>query len=85
MPIPLPPEIRQLPIPERIHLAEQIWDSVIADEAAFELTGSQNEELDRRIAANEADPERGTPWETVKQRLMAHTPSFRSLPWQSRP
>ena len=66
----LPPEIRGLPVPERVHLVEQICDSVVEDEQAFELTGSQKAELDRRIAAREASPGRGRPWEEVKKRLL---------------
>ena len=47
----LPPEIRVLPVPERIALVEQIWDSIVEDEAAFELTDAQKAELDRRPCA----------------------------------
>lgn len=66
----LPPEIRSLPVPERIYLVEQIWDSIVEDEQAFELTESQKAELDRRMAAHEASPSRGKPWEDVRKRLL---------------
>lgn len=66
----LPPEIRSLPIPDRLQLVEQIWDSIVQDEKAFEITDHQKAELDRRIAAHEASPERGQPWEAVKKRLL---------------
>jgi len=66
----LPTEIRNLPIPERVQLAEQIWDSIVEDEQAFELTESQKAELDRRITAHEASPNRGKSWEEVKKRLL---------------
>ena len=66
----LPPDIRSLPIPERVHLVEQIWDSIVEDEKAFELTDAQKAELERRIAAHEASPNRGKPWEDVKKRLL---------------
>ena len=45
----LPPEIRDLPISERVALVEQIWDSIVEDEASFELTDAQKAELDRRL------------------------------------
>lgn len=67
---PLPPEIRHLPIPERVHLVEQIWDSIVEDEGQFQLTDAQKMDLDRRLAADEADPERGSPWSEVKKRLL---------------
>ena len=66
----LPPEIRDLSIPERVHLVEQIWDSIVEDEQAFRLTDAQTAELDRRIAAHEASPNRGKPWDDVKKRLL---------------
>jgi len=66
----LPTEIRSLPIPERVHLVEQIWDSIVEDEQGFELTDLQKAELDRRIAAHEASPSRGKSWEEVKKRLL---------------
>ena len=67
----LPPDIRSLPIPERVHLVEQIWDSIVEDEKAFELTDAQKAELERRIAAHEASPNRGKPWEDAKKRLLS--------------
>ncbi len=67
---PLPPEIRSLPIPERFHLVEQIWDSIIEDEGQCELSDELKAELDRRIDADDANPGRGEPWEVVKRRLL---------------
>jgi len=67
---PLPPEIRFLPIPERVHLVEQIWDSIIEDEGKFQLSDAQKAELDRRLDADDASPGRGEPWEVVKRRLL---------------
>jgi len=66
----LPSEIRSLPISERVHLVEQIWDSIAEDEQVFELTDSQKAELERRIAAHEASPDRGISWEEVRKRLL---------------
>jgi putative addiction module component (TIGR02574 family) len=66
----LPPEIRQLPVPDRVHLAQQIWDSIAEDEQAIELSDAQKAELDRRLAADEADPGRGSSWHEVKKRLL---------------
>jgi len=67
---PLPPEIRHLPIPERVHLVEQIWDSIVDDEQQFELSDAQKAELDRRLAAHQESPDRGSLWDNVKQRLL---------------
>ena len=65
----LPPEIRALPVSDRLDLAEQIWDSIVEDQGEFELTDAQKAELDRRLAAYKASPNRGASWEDVKKRL----------------
>ena len=67
---PLPPDIRHLPVPERVHLAEQIWDNIVEDEQQFQLTEAQKAELDRRLAAHRASPDNSSPWESVKKRLL---------------
>ena len=41
-------EILQLPVAERIELAERIWDSLKSEDIA--ITMAQREELDSRIA-----------------------------------
>ena len=66
---PLPPEIRSLPVPDRLDLVEQIWDSIAENQEQLELSDEHKAELDRRLAAHEADPESGSTWEEVEQRL----------------
>ena len=34
----LPSEILKLSIPQRVHLVEQIWDSIVDEEHSFELS-----------------------------------------------
>ena len=65
----LPPEIRIMPLAQRLDLVEQIWDSIYEDQEQFELTDPQKAELDRRLAAHEAEPDRGVPWQEVKAKL----------------
>ena len=62
-------EIRALSVEERIELAEAIWDSVEEEGEDCDLTDAQKRELERRLAAYEANPDDVIPWETVKQRL----------------
>ena len=66
----LPPEIRDLPIPERVALVEQIWDSIAQDEAEFQLTSTQKAELDRRLAQRGSSDSRGSDWADVKRRIV---------------
>jgi putative addiction module component (TIGR02574 family) len=63
--------IDQLSVAERVLLVEEIWDS-IADEAdQTPLTEAQKQDLQRRIAAHEANPRAGSSWEEVKARLQS--------------
>jgi putative addiction module component (TIGR02574 family) len=62
-------EISQLSIAERIQLAEDLWDSILDRQDEIELDRAQQQELDRRLAQHRQDPNAGSSWETVKQRL----------------
>ncbi len=66
----LPPEIRNLPVPERVALVEQIWDSIAEDEAEFQLTDTQKTELDRRLARRGSSGSRASGWAEVKRRIV---------------
>jgi len=66
----LPPEIRELPVPERVALVEQIWDSIVEDETQFALTDAQKAELDRRLARRASSDSRGSDWADVKARIL---------------
>ena len=63
-------QIKKLSIAERIVLVEEIWDSIATENEAFELTGSQREELDRRIESFRAHPDQGRTWEEIKAEFM---------------
>jgi putative addiction module component (TIGR02574 family) len=62
-------EISQLSIAERIQLAEDLWDSILDRQDEIELDRAQQQELDRRLTQHRQDPNAGSSWETVKQRL----------------
>ncbi len=60
---------KSLPLAERIELVEALWESIIQDGYKPELTTAQAEELDRRLAAHEKNPDDVVAWETVKADL----------------
>jgi putative addiction module component (TIGR02574 family) len=62
-------EILALPIEERVELVDAIWDSISAAPEALPLTQWQRDELDRRLAEFEADPEAGSTLEEVFARI----------------
>ncbi len=69
----LPPEILTLPVSERVAIVQQLWDSIVADESAFELTADQKAELDRRLARRAESPDRGSPWNDAKGRILGES------------
>ncbi len=62
-------ELLELPLAERIQLAQDLWDSVSDAPEAFPLTDPQQQELDRRLEEYRANPTAGSDWETIKSRL----------------
>jgi putative addiction module component (TIGR02574 family) len=62
-------EIEQLSVAERVQLAEEIWDSIVATPERLPVTDAQREELDRRLALHEREPSRVIPWEEVRAKL----------------
>jgi putative addiction module component (TIGR02574 family) len=59
--------IDQLPPDHRLRLIGEIWDSLSIHDTP--IPQSHREELDRRLAAADADPAAGRPWEEVRARL----------------
>jgi putative addiction module component (TIGR02574 family) len=63
--------IDRLSIEDRLALAQQIWESAADDLDRQPLTGAQREELERRVAAADAQPDEGVPWEVVQAEAQA--------------
>lgn len=55
---------------DRLSLVEQIWDSLATEAEATPLTAAQRDELDRRLALHEANPDQAVPWEQVRDRAL---------------
>lgn len=63
-------DVFQLPIEERIRLAQAIWDSVASSPDQVPLTAAQVKELDRCYDEYLDDPDEGSSWSEVKARLL---------------
>lgn len=63
-------EITALSVDERIRLLEAIWDSITSEPGQPELTKTQQDELERRLAAHKASPDDVVPWEEVKAQAL---------------
>ena len=63
-------DVFKLPIEERIRLAQAIWDSVASSPDQVPLTATQIKELDRCYDEYLNDPDEGSSWSEVKDRLL---------------
>ena len=59
-------EILKLSPEERIQLVGHIWDSLSPEQ--IPPSEAVIKEMERRVALYQANPERGIPWEKVKER-----------------
>ena len=62
-------EASKLSPSERLRIAQALWQSAWDDQVDAPLTPEQREELDRRLADYEANPDAGEAWESVLARL----------------
>ena len=62
-------DLLELGISERIQLVEDVWDSIVAVPDSVPLTESQKEELDRRLDVYHQNPDAGSPWELVREKI----------------
>ncbi len=51
--------LRNLTIEQRIHLVEDLWDSIAAEQQALALTDEQKALLDQRLASYTFDKKKG--------------------------
>ena len=61
--------IKQLSVAERLDLISTLWDSIGESLDELPVPEWHREELERRLAAADADPGGAIPWEEVRQRL----------------
>lgn len=61
--------VLNLSIPERIQLVEDIWDSIAEVPEEVSMTDEQKAELDVRLDAYHQNPDEGSPWGMVRERI----------------
>ena len=55
---------------EKVTLAQQLWDSVVNDQNAIELTAAQKNELDNTLTPFESDQNIGSDWNSIKPKIL---------------
>ncbi len=74
-------EFERLSVDERIQLLQDLWDRVSEDPRNLPpLSQAQREELDRRLAAHDADPDQVIPADEVFRRLQQRRNADPSAP-----
>jgi putative addiction module component (TIGR02574 family) len=64
-------EILRLSVEDQLDLAEAIWDRVEHTTPQPPLPDWQRSLLDEQIAADDAEPEAGSPWDEVRERILS--------------
>jgi len=64
--------LRRLPVPERLQLVEDLWDSIAVETPApdIPMTPQLLAELDRRVKDLREGRERAFSWEEVRERIL---------------
>ena len=64
-------EILSWSVEDRLQLIDEVWNSIAVEADALPLSDELRQELDRRLADYEANPDDVATWDEVKARLQA--------------
>jgi len=70
MAMELTEKAKNLSVADRIRLVEEIWDTIVEENGAFDLTDAQKEELDRRLEWTRNNPGQGRTWDEIKAEFL---------------
>lgn len=62
-------EIRKLPLPDRLQLVGEIWDSILEDQSLLPVSDALARELEARLQAHRVDPDSGESWDSVDREI----------------
>jgi putative addiction module component (TIGR02574 family) len=64
-----PLDLSRLSVSERLALLEELWDSLASESAAAPMSPELAAELERRLADLTRNPDTGSPWADVRERI----------------
>lgn len=64
-------DVAEFSIAERIQFVEDVWDSIAVLPDQVNMTDDVKKELDKRLESYHRNPDSGSPWEEVRQRILA--------------
>jgi putative addiction module component (TIGR02574 family) len=63
-------DYQNLSVTERLQLVEDIWDSIASETPdAIVISHSQRQEIQRRVAEHDANPDSAISWDVVREEL----------------
>ena len=62
-------EIRKLPLPERLQLVGEIWNSILEDPSLLPVSEELARELEVRLEAHRDDTDSSKPWDSVDREI----------------
>ena len=62
-------ELKSLPVPERLQLVEDLWDSIASDQESLPDHSAVIEEIRRRRARFDANPDSEVTWDKMKKSI----------------
>ena len=65
------PQLRDLPVAEKLLLVEELWAEITAQSDSLPFPAWHVRELDQSLAEYEANPREGRPWPEIRDRLLA--------------
>jgi len=68
-------DIEAMSVDERLVLVSAIWDTIVAENAGSHLTEEKREELRKRVAEHEAQPDDVVPWEQINAEIDSRWPA----------
>jgi len=61
--------LRELSVPDRVRLAQALWDSIQPTTEQLPVTEEQKRVLDQRLRDHEADPSSAISWDELRSQL----------------
>lgn len=63
--------VDRMSLAERLRLFHELWDNISDELERAPITQSHCDEIDRRLARHQANPEQAIPWHVVESEALA--------------
>jgi len=71
---PIIQELTLLPTEEKMHIVQELWDSIAADEAKIPVSEEDKAEIRRRLELYRRGELKTESWEVMRARIVANRP-----------